>query len=53
MEVVRLARDFLTEKNKCIKHLFGAGRTARNVDIDRNQFVDPLYGSVVVIEPAG
>src|SRR6185436_16760552 len=49
---LRLGGDLVLELHEPVDDGFGAGRTAGDVDVDRNDRVDPLHGGVIVVEAA-
>src|SRR5262245_1187104 len=50
---LRLGGDLVLQLHEAVDHRLGAGRTARNVDVDGDDRVDALHGGVVVVEAAG
>src|SRR5215471_9929736 len=50
---LRLGGDLVLQLHEAVDHGLGAGRTARDVNVDRDDRVDPLHGRVVVVEAAG
>src|SRR5436309_11472924 len=48
-----LGGDLVLQLHEPVDHRLGAGRTARDVNVDGNDRVDALHGGVVVIEAAG
>src|SRR5215471_15589389 len=50
---LRLGGDPVLQLHEAVDHRLGAGWTARDVDVDRDDRVDPLHGGVVVVEAAG
>ena len=48
-----VAPDLLLQQHQTLQKGFGARRTAGDVDIDRQELIDPLYHAVDVIHPAG
>src|SRR5262249_36870112 len=47
---LRLGGDPVLQLHEAVDHGLGAGRTARDVDVDGDDRVDPLHGGVVVVE---
>src|SRR5262245_58660617 len=53
LEALRSRRDLVAELHQPVEDALGTQRTARNVDVDRNDRVDALHRRVVVVEAAG
>src|SRR5262245_26431947 len=49
---LRLAGDLVLQLHQPVDDRFRTGRAAGDVDVDRNDRVDPLHGGVVVVEAA-
>src|SRR5712691_10512052 len=47
---LRLGGDLVLQLHEPVDHRLGAGRAARDVDVDRDDRVDALHGGVVVVE---